>query len=50
MILITARAGVFYRSNNHVTDAVVVLSATSVGDLDLATTVWAWGFVVLPVV
>ena len=48
--LATARTRILHSSNNNVTNTVVILPATSVGDLNLTTTVWAWGFVVLPVV
>ena len=39
MILIATLTGIFDRGDNHIADAVVVLAAACVGDLDLATAV-----------
>lgn len=50
MVFVTARAGIRHSSHHNAVNAVVVITATGVGDLDLATTVWARGLVILPVI
>ena len=50
MVFVTAGAGICHSGNNHIPDAIVALSSSSVRHLDFTTAVRARRLIILPVV
>lgn len=50
MVLVTTWARIRNCSHYDAIGAIIVLTSSGVGDLNLAATVWAWRLVLLPVV
>ena len=48
IVLTATGTGVIDGSDDDLSNAIVALSSSSVGDLDFATAIGAWGGVVLP--